>query len=52
MGSTSNALEKGGGNFKKLYNDSRCGSRNSNGQTKSGMYIHFSSQWNGIWKVL
>ena len=41
MGSTSNALEKGGGNFKKLYNDSNVGSRNSNGQTKSGLYSLF-----------
>jgi len=41
MGSTSNALEKGGGNFKKLYEDSNVGTRNSNGQTKSGMYSLF-----------
>jgi hypothetical protein len=47
MGSTSNALEKGGGNFKKLYNDSNVGSRNSNGQTKSGLYSLFiPMEWN------
>ena len=47
MGSTSNALEKGGGNFKKLYNDSNVGSRNSNGQTKSGLYSLFIPvEWN------
>ena len=41
MGSTSNALDKGGENFKKLYNDSNTVSRNSNGQTKSGLYSLF-----------
>ena len=41
MGSTSNALDKGGENFKKLYNDSDPTSRNANGQTKSGMYSLF-----------
>lgn len=41
MGSTSNALDKGGENFKKLYYDSDTGTRNSNGQTKSGMYSLF-----------
>jgi len=41
MGSTSNALDKGGNNFKKLYNDSNVGMRNSNGQTKSGLYSLF-----------
>ena len=47
MGSTSNALEKGGGNFKKLYNDSNVGSRNSNGQTKNGLYSLFiPMEWN------
>jgi hypothetical protein len=38
MGSTSNALDKGGDNFKKLYNDSDVTKRNRNGQTKSGLY--------------
>jgi len=41
MGSTSNALDKGGDNFKKLYNDSDVLSRNANGQTKSGLYSLF-----------
>lgn len=41
MGSTSNALAKGGSNFKKLYEDSDPTSRNANGQTKSGMYCLF-----------
>ena len=47
MGSTSNALDKGGSNFKKLYNDSDCTKRNSNGQTKSGLYSLFiPMEWN------
>jgi len=47
MGSTSNALDKGGSNFKKLYNDSSCTVRNSNGQTKSGLYSLFiPMEWN------
>ena len=47
MGSTSNALSKGGDNFKKLYEDSNVGSRNANGQTKSGMYALFiPMEWN------
>ena len=47
MGSTSNALDKGGGNFKKLYNDSDVKSRNRNGQTKSGLYSLFiPMEWN------
>jgi len=41
MGSTSNALNKGGSNFKKLYEDSNVETRNANGQTKSGMYSLF-----------
>ena len=41
MGSTSNALSKGGSNFKKLYEDSDIQSRNANGQTKSGLYSLF-----------
>ena len=41
MGSTSNALDKGGDNFKKLYEDSNVTKRNSNGQTKSGLYSLF-----------
>jgi len=47
MGSTSNALSKGGDNYKKLYEDSRVSSRNANGQTKSGMYSLFiPMEWN------
>jgi len=47
MGSTSNALSKGGGNFKKLYEDSDATSRNSNGQTKSGLYnLFIPMEWN------
>ena len=41
MGSTSNALSKGGDNFKKLFEDSNCNVRNTNGQTKSGLYSLF-----------
>ncbi len=41
MGSTSNALDKGGDNFKKLYEDSDITKRNANGQTKSGLYSLF-----------
>jgi hypothetical protein len=47
MGSTSNSLEKGGDNFKKLYYDSDVTKRNSNGQTKSGLYSLFiPMEWN------
>ena len=47
MGSTSNSLDKGGDNFKKLYNDSDVTSRNRNGQTKSGLYSLFMPmEWN------
>ena len=47
MGSTSNSLDKGGENFKKLYNDSDVSKRNSNGQTKSGLYSLFiPMEWN------
>ena len=47
MGSTSNALDKGGRNFKALYEDSFPSKRNSNGQTKSGMYCLFvPMEWN------
>ena len=47
MGSTSNALDKGGSNFKKLYYDSDVTKRNSNGQTKSGLYSLFiPMEWN------
>jgi len=47
MGSTSNALDKGGDNFKKLYNASDVTKRNRNGQTKSGLYSLFiPMEWN------
>ena len=47
MGSTSNALDKGGDNFKKLYNASDVTKRNRNGQTKSGLYSLFiTMEWN------
>ena len=43
MGSTSNALDKGGENFKSLYYDSDLTTRkrNRNGQTPSGLYSLF-----------
>ena len=47
MGSTSNALNKGGQNFKDIYEDSRVTNRNANGQTKSGLYALFiPMEWN------
>ena len=47
MGSTSNALDKGGENFKRLYNASDVTRRNRNGQTKSGLYSLFiPMEWN------
>ena len=47
MGSTSNALDKGGRNFKKLYDDSNVNKRNANGQTRSGLYSLFiPMEWN------
>jgi len=47
MGSTSNSLDKGGDNFKKLYYDSDVTKRNRNGQTKSGLYSLFvPMEWN------
>ncbi len=47
MGSTSNALDKGGDNFKKLYNASDVTKRNANGQTSSGLYSLFiPMEWN------
>ena len=47
MGSTSNALNKGGANFKSLYEDSFPEKRNANGQTKSGLYCLFiPMEWN------
>ncbi len=47
MGSTCNALAKGGENFKKLYYDSDVKKRNRNGQTRSGLYSLFiPMEWN------
>ncbi len=47
MGSTSNALDKGGENFKQLYNGSDVTKRNRNGQTSSGLYSLFiPMEWN------
>ena len=47
MGSTSNALDKGGRNFKSLFDDSLPSKRNANGQTKSGLYCLFvPMEWN------
>ena len=47
MGSTSNALDKGGDNFKKLYGASNVTKRNRNGQTASGLYSLFiPMEWN------
>ena len=47
MGSTSNSLDKGGENFKKLYNASNVITRNRNGQTSSGLYSLFiPMEWN------
>jgi hypothetical protein len=47
MGSTSNALDKGGENFKKIYENSDVKNRNRNGQTRSGLYSLFiPMEWN------
>jgi len=47
MGSTPNALAKGGANYKKMYEDSNVKTRNANGQTKSGMYsLYIPMEWN------
>ena len=47
MGSTCNALAKGGEEFKKLYYDSNVNRRSRFGQTKSGMYSLFiPMEWN------
>ena len=47
MGSTSNSLDKGGRNFKKLYDESDVTKRNRNGQTSSGLYSLFiPMEWN------
>ena len=47
MGSTSNALGKGGQNFKDIYYGSDVTNRNKNGQTKEGLYSLFiPMEWN------
>ena len=47
MGSTSNALDKGGENYKSLYYNSDVSKRNRNGQTRSGLYSLFiPMEWN------
>lgn len=47
MGSTVNALSKGGKEFKELYYSSNPLERNSNGQTRSGLYSLFiPMEWN------
>ena len=47
MGSTSNALSKGGQNYKDMYMDSDPRKRSANGQTKSGLYALFiPMEWN------
>ena len=49
MGSTSGALDKGGDNFKSMYNDSDLTQvqRNKNGQTATGLYALFiPMEWN------
>ena len=48
MGSTSQMLlDKGGRNYKKLYDDSDVTRRNRNGQTSSGLYSLFiPMEWN------
>lgn len=47
MGSTCNALDKGGQNFKDIYDDSSLEKRSKNGQTKSGLYkLFIPMEWN------
>ena len=47
MGSTCNALAKGGQNYKDLYEASNPDTRSKNGQTKSGLYSLFiPMEWN------
>ena len=51
MGSTSNALDKGGDNFKKLYNASDV-TREIETARQRLVYILFLSQWSGTTKDL
>lgn len=47
MGSTANALAKGGAEYKEIYYSSDVNVRNSNGQTKSGLYkLFIPMEWN------
>jgi hypothetical protein len=47
MGSTSNALSKGGQNYKDIFYDSNVLKRNKNGQTKTGLYkLFIPMEWN------
>lgn len=47
MGSTSNALDQGGSEFKSIYYNSDVKQRNKNGQTKSGLYkLFIPMEWN------
>jgi hypothetical protein len=47
MGSTCNALAKGGEGFKKIYNESDASKRGGNGQTKTGLYkLFIPMEWN------
>lgn len=47
MGSTSNAMAKGGQNYKDIYTQSDVSKRNKNGQTISGLYALFiPMEWN------
>tara|TARA_R110000765_G_scaffold15089_1_gene43800 strand:+ start:5540 stop:7786 length:2247 start_codon:yes stop_codon:yes gene_type:complete len=47
MGSTCNSKDKGGGNFKKLYQESCISKRSRNGQTKTGLYnLFIPMEWN------
>ena len=49
MGSTSNALDKGGRNFKKLYNDSDVTKRNAMDKHRQDSIL-CSSLWSGTTK--
>jgi hypothetical protein len=47
MGSTCNALNKGGQEFKDIYMNSDVNNRNANGRTKSGLYkLFIPMEWN------
>lgn len=47
MGSTCNAMAKGGEGFKKIYIESDSSKRGGNGQTKTGLYrLFIPMEWN------